>query len=128
MVYWYRTTPASAGSTQATGNNCPSPINTFGYQTCYPVTEVLEDSIFALALLHKPGSFSIAVGDEAPVKFHGLKAGINFVSRPFKGETGAVKIRSSFGVRGQGRSITAQPVGGVANFNALVGCAGSCGR
>ena len=126
VVYWYRTSPVSAGTTQATGNNCPSSINTGAYQTCYPVTEILEDDIFALALLHKPGSVSIAIGDSGPVKFRGLKAGINFVSRPFKGETGVVKIRSSVGVRGQGRSITAQPAGGVANFNAWVGCAGSC--
>ena len=128
IVYWYRTAPASAGTTQATGNNCPSAINTFGYETCYPVTEILEDAIFALALLHKPGSISIAVGDGAPVKFRGLKAGMNFVSRRFRGETGAVKVRSSFGVRGQGRSITAQPKDGRANFNAWVGCAGGCER
>lgn len=126
IVYWYRTSPAAAGTTQATGNNCPSPINTGAYQTCYPVDQVLEDAIFAIVLLSKPGSITIAVGANTPVKFGKLKAGINFVSRPFSGQTGKVKVRSSGGIRGVGTAITAAPASGVANFNAWVGCAGEC--
>lgn len=126
IVYWYRTSPASAGTTEATGNDCPSSINTGGYQTCYPVTEILEDGIFAIALLSKPGSISVGVGSNSPQKFGRLKAGINFVSRPFQSETGKIKVRSSGGIRGVGRQITAEPASGEANFNAWVGCAGHC--
>ena len=37
IVYWYRTTPASAsGSTDVTGNYCQSSINTGGYQVSFP--------------------------------------------------------------------------------------------
>ena len=127
MVYWYRASPASAGTTEATGNDCPSAINTGGYQTSHPIDQILEDEIFAIVLLSKPGSASIAVGGNAPVKIRGLKAGINFVSRPFDGQFGEVKVRSSSGLRGAGKAITAEPWGGIANFNAWVGCAGSCG-
>lgn len=127
IVYWYRTSPASAGSTEVTGNNCPSPINTSAYQKCYPVDKVLEDEIFAIALLSKPGSISIAVGSNAPVKSKKLKGGINFISRSFNGQTGTVNVRSSGGIRGAGTAITAAPASGVANFNAWVGCAGDCG-
>lgn len=127
IVYWYRTAPASAGKTDATGNDCPSAINTGGYQTCYPVDEVLEDGIWAIVLKSKAGgSVSIKVGGSAAQEFGGLKEGMNFVSRPFNGETGMVSVSSSTGIKGSGVEILSTPKDGTANFNAWVGCAGAC--
>ena len=126
IVYWYRLHPATAGTTDATGNKCPSPINENPYQKCVPIEEVLEDAVFAIALLSSPGSVSIAIGDEDGTTFDGLEAGINYVSVPFGGKTGVVSVRSSTGVSGSGEEILAQPQGGEANFNAWVGCAGGC--
>ena len=126
IVYWYRTAPASAGTTDATGNCAQSSTNTGGYQTAYPVTEIMQDRIFAIALLSAPGSLSIAIDDQAPHEFGGLQAGINFVHRPFDGQTGNVTVKMSSGVVGEGVSILSEPPSGVANFNAWVGCAGGC--
>lgn len=126
IVYWYRTAPAFAGTTDATGNHRPSAINTGGYQTGYPVDQVLENGIFAIALLSKSGNVTISIGNSPAQQFGGLKAGINFFSRPFNGDTGLGQVRSSNGMRGVGKSITSAPIGGEANFNAWVGCAGHC--
>ena len=127
IVYWYRNAPAHAGSTHATGNASPSDINTGGYQNRYPVAEMLEDQVFTIALLSQPGSISISIGDNPAPNSKGLKAGINFIAKPFNGQTGDVRVRSSTGVRGVGRGIESAPANGVANFNAWVGCAGACG-
>ena len=127
IIYWYRLWPASAGLTSATGNNCPSPTNKFPYHECAPIGEVMEDGIFAIALLTAPGSVSIAIGGGAVQTLEGLQAGINFLSRPFGGEVGVVSVSSSSGVKGSGKEILAQPVGRETNFNAWVGCAGAYG-
>ena len=124
IIYWYRLSPASAGLTSATGNNCPSPTNKFPYQECAPIGEVMEDGIFAIALLTAPGSVSIAIGGGAVQTLEGLQAGINFLSRPFGGEVGVVSVSSSSGVKGSGKEILAQPVGGETNFNAWLGALG----
>lgn len=123
IVYWYRTSPASAGTTDATGNNCKSDINVNGYQTCYAITEILQDEVFAIVLASEAGTAYITIGDDStpcPVS-----AGQNFCSKAFNGNTGTVSV--SFGsVSGSGVDITAEPASGVANYNAFVGCAGSC--
>lgn len=127
VVYWYRTAPASAGTTRVTGNNCLSPINTSPQDaTRYPVDEILEDGIFAIVLLSAPGWISIAVGDHPAQRFEGLGTGINYISRPFTGESGNVTVRLSTGPVGEGAAILHRPISGVANFNAWVGCAGHC--
>lgn len=127
IVYWYRTAPASAGTTKATGNACMSPINTNPQdERGYPIEDIMEDGIFVLALLSSPGWVSVAVGDEPPQRFEGLRAGLNHLSRPFGGEVGNVTVRSSTGVIGEGTAILSAPANGVANFNAWVGCAGHC--
>jgi hypothetical protein len=127
IVYWYRTAPASAGKTQATGNSCASPINLYPQNpTCYPVEEILEDGVFAIVLLSSPGTVSIAIGDNSPQHFGPLKTGINYVSRPFNGQIGQVTVTSSTGVIGKGVSIRTAPANGIANFNTWVGCAGQC--
>nr|AUS76866.1 glycosyl hydrolase [Leptoxyphium fumago] len=126
IVFWYRTAPAGAGSTQATGNNCKSSINIYGYQSCYPVTEILEDAVFAIVLLSNPGTATIQIGSNAATTFQGLKSGINLISIPFSGRYGQVTVSVSSGAKATGPAIVTSPSGGVANFNAWVGCAGSC--
>ena len=125
IVYWYRTSPASAGTTDAVGNDCPSPVNSGGYQTCYTPAEVLEDGIFAIVLASTPGSASITIGEGQPTVFDSIVPGINFVSRSFSGETGNVTV-SMGDIVGEGVEISAEPTSGMANFNAWVGCAGAC--
>lgn len=124
IVYWYRTSPASAGTTDCTGNCAKSSINTGGYQMAYPITQILEDGIFAIALLGTKGqSVSITVGSNTPQVFKNLNAGLNYFSRPFNGQTGVVSVKSSSGIHGSGVAITSQPASGQANFNAWVGLA-----
>lgn len=125
IVFWYRTSPASAGTTDATGNDCPSAINgdaETAYQTCYPVDEVLEDGVFAIVLASQAVNISIAIGDGEATVFDNIVAGISFVSRPFSNETGNVTVRMGDWA-GEGVAITAEPASGVANFNAWVGVA-----
>ncbi|KAK4953845.1 Glucan endo-1,3-alpha-glucosidase agn1 [Elasticomyces elasticus] len=126
IVYWYRNAPATAGNTKVTGNNCKSDINLFGYQTCFAVSDVLQDSIFAIVLATKSVTATISIGSGEPTVFLNLTAGIKFISRPFSGETGKVKVSLSSGAHGEGPAIVSEPVRGVANFNAYVQCAGGC--
>nr|POE89918.1 glucan endo-1,3-alpha-glucosidase agn1 [Quercus suber] len=123
IVFWYRTSPASAGSTTAAGNNCKTDANPNGYQTCYPIPDMLEDAVFAIVLASASGTATINIGG-ASQEFS-VNAGINSISLPFGGNTGTVSV-SMGSISGSGTDITAQPAGGVANFNAWVGCAGSC--
>lgn len=124
IVYWYRTSPAAAGSTDATGNDCPSSINTGGYQTCYSPSQILEDEVFAIVLASSPGTATISIGGSS--SSYSVNAGINTISKPFNGATGTVSVSLSGGPSGSGVQITSSPASGVANFNAWVGCAGSC--
>ena len=125
IVAWYRTSPASAGTTEATGNYCKSAINIYGYQTCYPVDQIEQDGIFAIILASASGSASISIGDGDATSFDDIQAGINFISAPFGGLAGAVTV--TFGdIILNGEDITAEPADGVANFNAWTGCAGAC--
>jgi len=124
IVYWYRTSPASAGSTDVTGNDCKSSINTGGYQTCYSPSQILEDGVFAIVLASQARTATIQIGSNGPQSFH-VNAGINFISKPFGGQTGTVSVTLG-SISGSGVAITSQPSSGKANFNAWVGCAGSC--
>ncbi|KAF2716338.1 glycoside hydrolase family 71 protein [Polychaeton citri CBS 116435] len=126
VVFWYRTAPASAGSTDATGNDCKSSINTGGYQTCYPIPQMLEDGVFAIVLVANSATATIKIGSNAATTFTGLKPGINFISRPFNGQLGAVTVSVSSGASATGPAIVSSPSSGKANYNAWAGCAGSC--
>ncbi|CZT16887.1 related to mutanase [Ramularia collo-cygni] len=124
IVYWYRTTPAAAGSTDATGNDCPSAINTGGYQTCYDTSQILEDEVFAIVMASKAATATIRIGDSTSM--YRVGAGINSISKPFNGATGRVSVSLDGVVSGSGVEIVSSPADGVANYNAWVGCAGSC--
>lgn len=69
----------------------------------------------------------ISVGGAKAQESGKLKAGINFFSVPFDASmSGAMRITISRGGSGQGPEIRELPADGVANFNAWVGCVGSC--
>lgn len=124
IVYWYRTAPAAAGSTDSTGNNCPSAINTGGYQTCCTPSQILEDEVFAIVLASAAGTATISIGSSS--SSYAVNAGINTISKPFNGATGTVSVTLDSIVSGSGVDIVASPASGVANYNAWVGCAGFC--
>lgn len=121
IVYWYRTSPAAAGTTTATGNAAVSRINVGGYQKAYPVQEMFEDRIYAIVMLSQIASVSITVGENLPTVFTELKPGLSFVSRPFDGQAGAVTVSSSSGCYSTGAVIVKEPPSAIANFNAWVG-------
>ncbi|KAF2139594.1 glycoside hydrolase family 71 protein [Aplosporella prunicola CBS 121167] len=125
LQYWYRLTPGAAGTTEATGNNCKSDINIYGYQTCYDPNEIAEDGVFVTALLSSPATVTIKIGDNDATSFEATAAGANHFSRPFNGQTGKVVISivrdSATVLSGTGEAILEKPTSGVTNYNAWVG-------
>jgi glucan endo-1,3-alpha-glucosidase len=116
LQYWYRLTPASAGSTDGvTGGNGPT----------YPPAEVVQDNVFVTALVNEPATISVQIGNNAPTQFQATTAGINHFSQPFNGQTGNVTFSierdGQVVLTGTGEAISAQPSSGIANFNAWVG-------
>lgn len=123
IVYWYRTSPAAAGSTQVVGNNCYTPRNYNGYQDCYAIPDILEDEVFAIVLASAAGTATISIGGST--SSFSVQKGKNLISKAFNGATGVVRVGMG-GLEGEGVGITAEPADGTANFNAWVGCAGVC--
>lgn len=124
--YWYRLTPAAAGSSDGvTGNHCRSPINIYGYQQCYDPNTIVQDKIFFTALLRSPADVTVQIGDNTPVSFRANSAGANHFSQPFNGQTGPVKVQivrdGVVVVSGTGTAIQASPANGITNYNAWVG-------
>ena len=127
VVYWFRTTPVAASEALlpgVTGNCAKSAINTGGYQTGYPPRDILEDEVFAIAVLSQPDTVSLSIGNNY-VQSSNLVAGLSFIHLPFNGRTGMVAVRSTNGLQGSDQSVDSQPSNGVGNFNAWVGVATS---
>lgn len=133
LQYWYRLTPVDAGPDgNVTGDNCPSVYNTGAYQTCYPVDQMLSDSIFVTALLESAANVTVTVGNNTGTVFAGV-SGINHWSVPFGGLTGEPTFQIVRGgevvVSGTGVAIEAKPKDGAqSNFNAWVGSASSSNK
>lgn len=125
IIYWYRTTPAGS-VTNVVGNNAQSPTNPNGYQDEYPLTEILQDEVFAIVLATEAGTATITIGTSTST-YH-VVAGMNFLAKAWKGNTGIVKVAMLGGrrIEGRGVEILERPRDGVGNFNAWVGCAGAC--
>lgn len=128
MVHmWYRLTPGAAGSTGGvTGNNCPSPINVFGYQQCVDPNAIAQDKVFFSALVAQlPATVTMQIGNNAITSFSATTVGVNHFNRAFNGETGAVTValvRNGITVASStGTAILASPPGGQTNYNAWVG-------
>lgn len=124
IVYWYRTSPASQGDSRGTaGNNCKTSTNPFGYQTCYPIPSMLEDTVFAIVLASSAGTASISIGGST--SSFAVSQGINLIQKNFNGATGVVGVRFN-SVSGSGTSIVNIDSGTAANYNTWAGCAGYC--
>ncbi|KAJ9668260.1 Glucan endo-1,3-alpha-glucosidase agn1 [Coniosporium apollinis] len=119
LSYWYRLTPAAAGSTSGvTGNTC-------AFQRCYNPSEIVQDKVFVTTLVKSRATLKIQIGANPPSAFELLGAGVHHFSTPFSGQTGAVTIwierDSKPVVSSTGKQISARPENGVTNFNAWVG-------
>lgn len=121
MQYWYRTAPASGGSTcGVVGNNADQG------QTEVSPNAVLEDGVFFSALLMADAQVRVQIGGSQAVVYPG-KAGINHWSQPFNGQTGAVSfsvVRNGVTTgSGVGKAITARTElgNGCTNYNPWVG-------
>jgi hypothetical protein len=120
MQYWYRLSPAAAGSTcGVVGNNADQG------QTELSPNEVLEDGVFFSALLQGPADVRVQIGSGPEVTFQG-SLGINHWSIPFNGQTGTVNFgiyRNGVMARsGNGVAISDSPLSdGCTNYNAYVG-------
>lgn len=124
---WYRLTPAAAGSTNGvTGNNCPSPINKYGYQTCVDPNAIAQDKIFVNAIVTSlPATVVVTIGGTTAVAQDATVVGINHFSVDFAGRVGRVVVSIVRGggtvVDAVGEAILSSPPGGVTNYNAWVG-------
>jgi len=120
MQYWYRLSPAAAGSTcGVVGNNADQG------QTELSPNAIVQDEVFFSALLMSPAQVTVQIGSNAAVSFNGV-AGINHFSQPFNGQTGAVTfsvVRNGALVNtNTGQAITNSPLSnGCTNYNAWVG-------
>jgi glucan endo-1,3-alpha-glucosidase len=122
VQYWYRSSPAAAGSTcGVTGNSADQ-----GQQE-YSPNEVLDDGIFFSALLKDEAHVTVSIGGGPEVNFPGSQ-GINHWKVPFGGQTGVphFKVVRSGATIIQGTGLKAITGGttmsnGCTNYNAFVG-------
>lgn len=119
--FWYRLSPAAAGSSDNTAGNAP-------YQSYTDPNQVVQDEIFFTALIQSPSTVSVQVGSNTPVTFTASSAGAFHSSTPFNGQTGTVTVKvvrdGSTVVSATGTPISASPVNGKTNYNAWVGGSG----
>ncbi|ESZ97957.1 glycoside hydrolase family 71 protein [Sclerotinia borealis F-4128] len=121
MQYWYRTSPASAGTIGGVLGNNP----THGQKEYSPNT-LCQDKVFFTALLRSAADVQVQIGS-SPVTSYTGAAGLNHWSQPFNGQTGNVTfsiVRSGNTVKSEiGTAITAKSsvLGGFTNYNSWVG-------
>ena len=119
VQYWYRDTPAAAGSACSVTGNIASQD-----QTEVDPNSIMEDGIFFSALLVAAGDVTVQIGSSAVVSFAGV-AGINHWSIPFAGRTGAPTFTVVRGgvttASGTGLKDITDGTGGCTNYNAFVG-------
>jgi hypothetical protein len=128
LCYWYRLSPAAAGSDGGvTGNHSPSPINLGGYQLYVNPDTIVQDKVFVTALVREPSMISVQIGFSGPVTSSAVQSGLHHFSTPFTGKTGRVKVtvvrNGKTVLTSIGTAIDAFPTGGITNYNAWVGSA-----
>lgn len=116
--FWYRLSPAAAGSSDGTVGNAP-------YQPYTNPNAVVQDKIFFTALVKGPAEVTVQIGSNPPDTFQAAQRGPYHSSTPFNGRTGVVTVevkRNGKKVCGAvGAAIVAAAANGKTNYNAWVG-------
>lgn len=120
IVYWYRTNPSHAGSTNGTTGNNPG----VGQEALHP-GEVSQDRVFVSVIVGSPSEIHIQIGDGTLNIVQVLGAGVHHCSVPFDGETGPVQImivrNEQVMASATGPAITEECQDGNVNWNCYVG-------
>lgn len=122
LQFWYRLSPAAAGSSDGTTGNAP-------YQPAVDPNTVVQDKIFFTAALTAGATVKVQIGSNTPDLF-AATAGLFHGSTPFNGRTGSVTVsvvRSgivSIVATASGVPVVAAPANGKTNYNAYVAGSG----
>ena len=118
LHFWYRLSPADAGSSGGTVGNAP-------WEPYIEANIVVQDRIFFTGLLKGSATISIQIGDHPAHIFNVTTSGLFHSSVSFHGWTGAVVVKiirdKAVVGFGMGEQIVASPPNGVTNYNAWVG-------
>lgn len=121
LHFWYRLSPATAGSSDGTAGNAP-------WQPSTSPNVVVQDKVFFTALLTSPATVTVQIGSNETDILSSNAVGAFHSSVPFNARTGAVKVSivrgSSVVVSEAGPAITSSPPNGLTNYNAWVGGSG----
>lgn len=121
LHFWYRLSPAAAGSSDGTAGNAP-------WQPSTSPNVVVQDKVFFTALLTSPATVTVQIGGNETDILSSNAVGAFHSSVPFNGRTGAVTVSivrgSDVVVNEVGPAITNSPPNGLTNYNAWVGGSG----
>lgn len=120
VQFWYRLSPAAAGSSDGTTGNAP-------YQTPVNPNTVVQDKIFFTAALTSAAQVKVQIGSNNPDIFQAT-AGLFHGSTPFNGRTGPITVtvvRSGVVIAtASGVPVVSAPANGKTNYNAYVAGSG----
>lgn len=118
VQFWYRLSPAAAGSSDGTTGNAP-------YQTPVDPNTVVQDKVFFTAALIAAAQVKVQIGSNTPDTFQAT-AGLFHGSTPFNGRTGTVTViverNNVIIAKASGVPIVSAPANGKTNYNAFVAC------
>ena len=120
ITYWYKLNPGTSGSDGGTTGNNPAQ----GQPVVAPQL-VSQDKVFVTVYVTQPSDVNIQIGSGSTTNLRATTSGLNHLSVPFNGQTGAVNIAVSRNgqmvVSTTGPEITTNCNKGMVNWNAYVG-------
>lgn len=120
VQFWYRLSPAAAGSSDGTTGNAP-------YQPPVDPNTVVQDKVFYTTALTAAAQVKVQIGSNAPDTFQAT-AGLFHGSTPFNGRTGTVTVNvvrnGVIIATASGVPIVSAPANGKTNYNAYVAGSG----